>query len=386
MDVFDCHYINKESELLKLVALLSEERMIAVDFEFDRDHYAYGFNICLIQIATSTNVYVIDPIELVASYTLLFPIFSNPDIIKVFCSCKEDIKLLTYLNCHPQNIVDIEVYARLLNFEKSSLGGIINTVLGQELDKKLQKVNWLKRPLSKEQIDYAANDVIYLLELNEILLKQIETAGLSEFARQENHNLEQVKFQNEEKKNPIKSDDLKQLTEQEIYVLTGLYQFRDELARQLNKPAHFLMAEPVMRAIVIKYPLTVANIGSLVLHYYLKTTQGAQELITRVSELRKAATHLSNKPSWRPLTHEEKLNISAQKQKHLQDKTLIFKPIQEMLAAKYGKNAATFILSGNMVDAIIKDNLTIRELNATYKQQLLTTIASELNIDLKHYA
>lgn len=386
MDVLDCHYINTEAEIFNLVSVLSEERIIAVDFEFDRDHYAYGFNICLIQIATSTNVYVIDPIELGPSYSLLFSIFSDPAITKVFCSCKEDIKLLTYLNCSPENIIDIEVYARLLNFEKSSLGGILSTVLEFELDKKLQKVNWLKRPLSKEQISYAANDVIYLLQLNDILYRQVESAGLLEFAEQENANLEQIRFQNEEKRNPIKNDDLKQLSEQEVYVLTGLYQFRDELAKKINKPAHFLMAEPVMREIVTMHPLTISNIGNLVLHYYLKMTQGAQELISKISELKKEALHLSNEPVWRPLTYEEKQQISIQKQKHSQDKMLIFKPIQELLATRFGKNAATFILSGNMVDTIIKDKLTIGQLNVAYKQKLFSTIASELNIDLKDYA
>ena len=386
MDVLDCHYINTESEILQLVSVLSEERIIAVDFEFDRDHYAYGFNICLIQIATSANVYVIDPIELGPSYSSLFSIFSNPGITKVFCSCKEDIKLLTYLNCNPENIVDIEVYARLLNFEKSSLGGILNTVLGLELDKKLQKVNWLKRPLSQDQISYAANDVIYLLRLNDILYKQVKSAGLLEFAQQENTVLGQIRFQNEEKRNPIKTDDLKQLSEQEVYVLTGLYQFREELAKKINKPAHFLIAEVVMREIVTMDQLTVSDTGNLVLHYYLKTVKGAQELIARISELKKEALHLSNQPSWRPLTYEEKQQISIQKQKHSQDKMLIFKPIQELLATRFGKNAATFILSGNMVDTIIKDKLTIGQLNVAYKQKLFSTLANELNIDLKDYA
>ena len=103
-------YIDTETKLKECVQELNACSVIGFDLEFDNNYFKYGFNICLIQIATEKTCFIIDPIALKTKQLKpIFEVFENPKIVKVAHSSGEDLRLLQSLGCHlrvqyPMNI------------------------------------------------------------------------------------------------------------------------------------------------------------------------------------------------------------------------------------------------------------------------------------------
>ena len=160
--------INKADDFQSCVDSLSQKSQFSIDLEFDKNRFRYGFNLCLMQIFDGKDCYLIDPLSDDIDIKKIFPLIEDPKIEKVAFSFSEDLRLLHSLGCYPQNVYDISFAAALLNFPPVSLTKLLHMVLEIETDKSSQQSNWFKRPLSEDQKNYAAEDVIYLLQMKNI--------------------------------------------------------------------------------------------------------------------------------------------------------------------------------------------------------------------------
>ncbi len=278
-------YVTSADALASCINQLEQAREIAFDLEFDRDNYTYGFNLCLMQIASATHCFLIDP-KADLDITLIFPLLEDPDIQKVVHCSSEDLRLLHSLKCYPTNLADTEVYAKLLNYERTSLGAMIQQLFGIELDKKMQKVNWVVRPLKQEQLIYAANDVLYLLHMKAALEEQAAAKNMLPFLQDENNLLSTTIHSLEPKDNFLKKSDLLYLSPYHQYVLNGLFCYRDNIAQQQNKPAHYIMNEETVRNLAsskISYT-DWQHINSL--HPAVKSKEGQDMLFSFIKKLR----------------------------------------------------------------------------------------------------
>ena len=140
---------------------------ITVDTEFIRENNPLPI-LCLIQISTSSCVYLIDPLKVPISF-LQFCL-SNKSLKKVFHSSEQDIEILVNNGLTINNIYDTQLYEMLLNTKENvSYHDIVYRYLGKSLRKSYVLSNWLNRPLSYKQITYAMNDVVYL---RQVFIKQ----------------------------------------------------------------------------------------------------------------------------------------------------------------------------------------------------------------------
>jgi ribonuclease D len=119
----------------------------------------------------------------------LCALLSDPSVLKVFHHAPFDLRfMLAKWGCHPRNVACTKIASKLLepHAEPSehSLKPLMLKHLGIVLDKTQQTSNWTANQLSKEQLKYAFNDVIYLLGLFETLTKEIRSAGLDELYEQ----------------------------------------------------------------------------------------------------------------------------------------------------------------------------------------------------------
>ena len=179
------HYLTTAAAIAEAAAHFATLPRIGIDLEFDDMRYRYGRHLALVQVFDGREVYLIDPLplepDMAAGLEPLFAVCRNPAVAKVFHSCKSDILLLDELfGVHCRNIVDTSVQFTLLALEDNniSLGRLIQSELGFEVDKGEQKSNWLKRPLTEAQKEYAANDVLYLFELTDRLAVRLQEQGL----------------------------------------------------------------------------------------------------------------------------------------------------------------------------------------------------------------
>ena len=376
-------YVTTAEALASCIYQLEQAKEIALDLEFDRDNHSYGFNLCLMQIASATHCYLIDP-KADLDITLTFPLLENRAIQKVVHCSSEDLRLLHSLKCYPVNLADTEHYAKLLNYERTSLGAMIQQLFGIELDKKMQKVNWVLRPLKPEQLNYAANDVLYLLPMKAELEKQAAEKNMLPFLQDENNLLSTTIHSFEPKDNFLKKSDLLYLSPYHQFVLNGLFCYRDIMAQQQNKPAHYIMNEETVRHLAsnkISYSDWPDIKG---IHPVLKSSEGQNKLFEHIKRLNAEAN--SKKMALKKnKTHASNGDFQTEKAGWELVKASIFTPIQNDISAYFGEHAMRFIFSTATVNTIVQGQLKIGEMNAPYKKMLVKNTAQKLGIDIGEY-
>ncbi len=376
-------YVTTTDALASCIYQLAQANEIAFDLEFDRDNYTYGFNLCLMQIATATDCYLIDP-KAELDITLTFPILENPAIQKIVHSSGEDLRLLHSLKCYPTNLADTELYAKLLNYERTSLGAMIQQLFEIELDKKMQKVNWVLRPLKPEQLNYAANDVLYLLQMKTELEKQAAEKNILPFLQDENNLLTTTIHSLEAKDNFLKKSDLLYLSPYHQYVLNGLFCYRDSVAQQQNKPAHYIMNEETVRNLASNKISHADWQNTKGIHPVVKSKEGQDELFEHIKKLNTEANSKKLSLKKNKIDRSDE-NFQTERESWDLIKASIFTPIQNDIAANFGENAMRFILSTATVNTIVQGQLKIGEMKAPYKKMLVKNAAQKLGIDLSGY-
>ncbi len=177
--------IDTPTKMDSLVSQLGETKLIAVDTEFQRETTYYP-QLALVQIATENIVVCIDPLAFDAKPALQ-NILLNENIIKIFHSCSQDLEVLYYyLGSIPTSIYDTQIANALLS-EHQQIGyaGLVENELDIQLDKSQTRTNWLQRPLTKKQIQYAGDDVFYLYQLHNILEGKLNTLNRKEWFNEE---------------------------------------------------------------------------------------------------------------------------------------------------------------------------------------------------------
>jgi len=277
-------YLTTAPEVQQAADALQGQPRIGIDLEFDDMRHRYGRNLALIQLYDGATVYLIDPLPLTNPAQELEPLWAllrDPAVEKVFHSCKSDILLLDELyDVHVRTITDTSVQYTLLGESDNniSLGRLIQSELGIEVDKGEQKSNWLKRPLTEAQKQYAANDVLYLFELADRLRDKLAALGRTEWAEQENAALEDVRYSRDERPY-LRMASKYRIQPQEMPLFRDLYLLRDRVAQQLDRPPYMVFANDRLSELVRDMPRNTGDWkAARGLHPELKRTPFLEQL------------------------------------------------------------------------------------------------------------
>ena len=377
-------YVRSEAQLEDCINRLADAKLFAIDLEFDRDHYTYGFDLCLMQVATRDHCFLIDPKEGVAAEKI-FPVLESKDIQKIAHCSGEDLRLLHSLNCIPQNIVDTEIYAKLLNYERTSLSAMLQLFFDVELNKKMQKINWNIRPLSEEQIHYAANDVLYLVPLKAILEKEAMEKGLLDFIEEENQLLSTTIHSNAPKTNFLKQNDLRFLSAYDQYVLNEMFRYRDKIARKFNKPAHHIMKESLLRTIALGRDEIPGELDAV--HYSLKSPKGKSDLFQKLEDVKQEAKlkELDKKRGNRSIKKNGEVFEEVFSREWVEEQRTNFKTIQTAIAEKYGEHSMRFIISSTLITSLLSQQTTLKELKTASRRRIIRDTAKNLEVDISAF-
>lgn len=166
--------IESSDALKELCADFINEPLLAVDTEFFRETTYYP-HLGLVQLASPSRVACIDPLAFDAREGLA-TLLLNPDITKIFHSCIQDLEVMyQYLGKLPEPIVDTQIAAAMLG-KQDQIGyaALVEQQMGIQLEKSQTRTNWLKRPLTSQQIEYAGNDVLYLIPMYQKLMTELK--------------------------------------------------------------------------------------------------------------------------------------------------------------------------------------------------------------------
>lgn len=165
--------IKDNTALLEICNLAQQQSAVALDTEFMRVS-TYFPKLGLIQLYDGERVSLIDPLA-IRDFSPFVALLSNPKVLKVLHSCSEDLLVfLQEFDQLPRPMIDTQIMARFLGLGTSAgLAKLAQQYLNVEIDKGATRTNWIKRPLSDIQLQYAAGDVWYLLPLYHILEKEL---------------------------------------------------------------------------------------------------------------------------------------------------------------------------------------------------------------------
>ncbi len=215
----------------------SAKQPLAIDTEFMRVNTFYPLP-GLIQVFDGKEVYLIDPLE-VTDYSPLGHILSDVTIEKIFHSFAEDLEVLYNLTqVKPSNIFDTQLAAAFCGLGLTTgYQSLVGTLLGVDLDKGQTRSNWLQRPLTDEQVYYAAQDVQGLIVLRDKLSAQLEQTNMKSWFSNECQIRSQETLEQVPEQEYYRSVKLAwQLKPRELAVLRELTAWRERKARTENKP------------------------------------------------------------------------------------------------------------------------------------------------------
>jgi ribonuclease D len=154
--------------------------VVMLDTEFVRTRTLYP-KLGLIQMFDGDNLVLIDPIE-IEDLTPFWDLLRDQSVIKVLHACGEDLEVFQHhAGCLPTPMIDTQLMAAFLGHGVSAgFGSLVSEYVGVVLEKGEARTNWLARPLTEKQLDYAAADVFYLLPLYETLLEKVKAKGWME--------------------------------------------------------------------------------------------------------------------------------------------------------------------------------------------------------------
>lgn len=240
-----------------LAGHMAGAKRLSVDLESD-GFYVYYEKVCLLQVSSETEDFVIDPLA-VKDLSPLSSLFRDPEVEKVFHAGEYDILCLKRdYGFRIRNVFDTMAASRILGAERLGLAALIEQRFGVHLSKKLQRANWGRRPLTPEQIEYARLDTHYLLRLRDMLHAELQERGLLAEAQDEFRRLENLQPA-ERTFDPgayWRLPGAKDLPAQKRTVLKALYLFREKKAAELDRAPFRVLPEDLLLRLAEAVPAT----------------------------------------------------------------------------------------------------------------------------------
>jgi ribonuclease D len=263
----DFELIESREDLDSLAQDLCNERVLAFDTEAD-SFYHYFDKTCLVQVATTRHIYLIDPLAIGGPKELspLAPVFASPEIRKIFHAAEYDLFVLKR-DCSFEfhNLFDTMISAQFLGYPSVGLAGIAERHFGVKLPKEQQRSDWSARPLSAKQLSYAASDVLYLISLARLLEKELRNVKRQNWAREEFETLRERSWTEREfdKLGYLRIKGARRLSSSSLSILRELYLMRDARARELDRPAFKVLGNRTLMEIAERSPNKQADLGDI---------------------------------------------------------------------------------------------------------------------------
>jgi len=263
MPVLRYTVIEQNHQLAQLCTELANETALALDLEADSMHH-YREKVCLLQLSNRSGNWLIDPLQ-VTDLAPLGALLAMPGLLTVLHGGDYDIRSLHRDFGIVVNLMfDTMVAAQFTGATEFGLAALLREHFGIELDKRFQKADWSKRPLTTEMADYAAHDTAHLLELADQLQARLEQLGRRAWVAEECALL--VGNRVTEKGNGplfLNCKGAGKLRPRNLAVLEALLQFRDQQAREADRPAFKVMPAEALLKIAELLPASVRDMNGI---------------------------------------------------------------------------------------------------------------------------
>ena len=245
-------WIDSDKDLIEFTQEALIESHFYLDTEFHREK-TYFPQLALVQIATSHRIVIIDP--LMVDMKLLRPLFDGPGMC-VLHAAQQDLDVMAQ-SCGyiPSRMLDTQLCAGFLGYSQPSLASLLQSYLRVIVPKGDRLTDWLRRPLTKDQLVYAASDVAYLAEMSNIIFKELEERGRMQWAIDA---CEELRVRPTGPNPPedawLRVKDVRTLKGRSRWIAQAISEWRENRAMDLDLPPRHVLSDIAILGIAQKAP------------------------------------------------------------------------------------------------------------------------------------
>jgi ribonuclease D len=334
--------ITSPAGLERLVDEYRREEVVAFDLEADSMHH-YREKVCLIQVATSSRVFLVDPLNL-SDISPLAKLLGDPSIRKVFHGADYDVRSMRRdFSVGIDNLFDTMIACQFLGEKEVGLAAVLRKRFGVELDKRFQKADWSKRPLAPDMIAYAIADTSLLVPLYRQLEDELRVKGRLSWVEEESELVSRATAA-DRKEEPLfcRFKGAHRMDPRTLAVLEELLRLRDKKAEMYDLPPFKILSHDTLSTLAEKKPCTQAELFDIHgLSAKLIARHGGEILKAVSIGIGLPASRLPRYPqSQRPKKDKQKMEICRR-----------LKLWRESKALELGMDAGS-IANNNLLDAL----------------------------------
>ncbi|QDT36954.1 ribonuclease D [Stratiformator vulcanicus] len=257
--------------------------IVAFDTEFVSE-YTYRPELCLMQFATENGVYGVDPFE-VADLSEWWAIMADESIGIIVHGGQAEIRFCIDLaGITPQNVIDVQI-AEGFRGRSYPLGydALVSRVLGTKPGGKQTRTDWRRRPLTKEQVDYALADASYLLDVWKKQQADLKKRGRLDWVLTECEQLIRT-VEKEACRNPWdRLSGLHRLSPREFAVARSVAQWREDEARNRDRPLRRILRDDLVIDLARRHPTTTKQLEATRDFHRTEANRTPEDLISAIS-------------------------------------------------------------------------------------------------------
>ncbi|MDX8396410.1 MAG: ribonuclease D [Mariprofundaceae bacterium] len=236
--------IDNPEDLIGACQKLQQASVLCVDTEFHRENTYYA-QFALLQISSREHCFIIDPIA-IDDLTPIWDVLCDENILKVFHACRQDVEIIfKETGKLPLPIFDTQVAAALLGYGlQVGFGNLVQRISKTVLPKQESFSDWISRPLTREQLNYAADDVIYLMPVYQHLQERLEARGRTEWLAEEQADISNVDIYETQPNEAFwRVKGVNKLKSRQLAVLRELASWREKEAKRKDIPRRRILAD-----------------------------------------------------------------------------------------------------------------------------------------------
>ncbi|WP_126456683.1 ribonuclease D [Sulfuriflexus mobilis] len=279
-DMNDALYIDHDADLQHFCTQLAGSQWLSLDTEFVREKTYYP-KLCLIQISNGEHLACIDPLA-INDLAPLFDLLYDPAITKVWHACSQDMEIFAHLRGDiPAPLFDTQLAASLLGHgNQISYAALVKELCDIELDKSHSRTDWSRRPLSAEQLTYAADDVRYLCTLYETLRDELAASGRGAWLDEDFHAMtDSRRYLVDASTIWQQVKGLEVLYDVQLAVLQALAEWREKRAQKSDKPRRWILNDELLIALAQNSPQDAAGLSEAGLSDKARDRFGSELLV-----------------------------------------------------------------------------------------------------------
>lgn len=257
-------FVNDDASLAELCQLLSQSDVVAMDTEFMRERTYYA-QLCLVQLATDDFIACVDPLALPDLKPLLDLLY-DPARLKILHAARQDLEIFFDLKGEvPKPVYDTQIAATLLGHgDQLGYAKLVKAMLSVTVDKEHARTDWSKRPLDREQVVYAENDVRYLIPMYRKQMKQLQELGRESWLEADFASLTDTELYAPHRENIWKRiKGIRILKRHQLAVIQQLAIWREDKAQKKNIPRKWVIPDDAMIELARRCPQKVEDLERL---------------------------------------------------------------------------------------------------------------------------